>query len=97
MPSAFSAELGTASGRALAGDPLTRPAPAEENAGGGPPSPPRGGGPESAEAQKNLNTNVETPEGGHKGRPYNALFSHLRNDVGARETAQHSRRRVNLA
>jgi hypothetical protein len=25
-------------------DPLTRPAPAEENAGGGPPSPPRGRG-----------------------------------------------------
>jgi hypothetical protein len=29
---------------ALANDPLTRPAPAEENAGGGPPSPPRGRG-----------------------------------------------------
>jgi len=28
----------------LGRDPLTRPAPAEENAGGGPPSPPRGRG-----------------------------------------------------
>jgi hypothetical protein len=33
--------------RASAGNPLTWPAPAEENAGGGPPSPPRGRGPHS--------------------------------------------------
>jgi Tfp pilus assembly protein PilF len=44
-------------------DPLTRPAPAEESAGGGPPSPPRGRGPESGRGQDACGTADETPTG----------------------------------
>ena len=58
LPKAFSGEFRSVHGRAVAHDPLTRPAPAGENAGGGPPSPQRGRA-ESWQGQKNLNPNAE--------------------------------------
>ena len=61
-------------GRGPGGDPLTRRAPADENAGCAPPSPPRGRGwgmynrPSSADAGYRF-TNVETPAAGLTPRP----------------------------